>query len=352
MKIKVAILTSDIKYLARISNILSTRYSDSLELYSFTDSTLAVESVQMSKINILFADPAFDIDFHLIPDSCDFIWLVDQTDIETYRGRRAVCRFQTVELFYKQILNIYSEHQDEVIRHYTVGNCKTVAFLPVSGGAGASSLAAAAAINLSSAGKKVLYLNLEKLGSSDVFFSGDGPFGMSDVIFALQSKNANLSLKLESCVKQDRRGVYFFSQTKSSLDMFEMSSEHYARLLLELINSDRYDVIVIDTDFGLDTKKLDFLDKISRIVWVGDGSETSNSKLTRAYEALEVIEQSRGNSLSNRIGIIYNKFSNKTCKTLERIDLKTIAGIPRYEHLTSNKVVENLSRLDFYSQLI
>ena len=148
MKIKVAILTSDSKYLARITNILSSRYSDSLELYSFTDYEIALDTVNSSKINILFADPSFDIDFHLIPDRCDFIWLVDQKDIETYKNRKAVCRFQTVDLFYKQILNIYSEHQEEIFRHYTVGNCKTVAFLSVSGGAGASSLAAAAAIIL------------------------------------------------------------------------------------------------------------------------------------------------------------------------------------------------------------
>lgn len=352
MKIKVAILTPDIKYLERITNILGTRYSDSLELYSFTDSGIALKTVTNSKINIMFVDIASDVDINLVPDDCDFIWLVDQSDIETYRGRKAVCKFQTVDLFYKQILNIYSEHQDEVIKRYSVGNCKTIAFLPVSGGSGASSLAAASAINLAQTGKRVLYLNLERLGSSDVFFEGNGSFSLSDVFLALQSKNANLSLKIESCVKQDKSGVYFFSQTKSSLDMFEMSSEHYTKLLLELINSDRYDVIVIDTDFGLDAKKLEFLDKVSRIVWVGDGSETSNSKLIRAYEALEVIEQSRGNSLSNRIGIIYNKFSNKTCKTLERIDLKNIAGIPKYEHLSSGKVVESLSKLNIYSQLI
>ena len=83
MKIKVAILTSDSKYLARITNILSSRYSDSLELYSFTDYEIALDTVNSSKINILFADPSFDIDFHLIPDRCDFIWLVDQKDIET-----------------------------------------------------------------------------------------------------------------------------------------------------------------------------------------------------------------------------------------------------------------------------
>lgn len=352
MKIKVAILTADIKYLERITNILNARHSDNLELYSFTDSKIALNAARASKINIIFSDTTFDIDYASIPNGCDFVWLVDQNDVEIFKGRKAICRFQTVDLFYKQILNIYSERQEEIIRHYSVGNCKTVAFLSVSGGTGASSLAAAAAINFALQGKKVLYLNIEKLGSSDVFFSGEGPFCMSDVIFALQSKNANLSLKLESCVKQDKSGVYFFSQAKSSLDMLEMSSEHHMKLLLELMNSGRYDVIILDADFCLDSESLDLFEKASKIVWVADGSETSNSKLLRAYEALQVIEQNKEITLSGRIGIIYNKFSNKTCKTLNNLELKSIAGIPRYEHLTAKKVVESLSKLDFYSKLI
>ena len=352
MKIKVAVLTEDERYLSRIINTLGIKYSDSLELYTFTDKRIAINTISDSKINVVLAEPPFDIDFHMLSDRSDFAWLVEQSDVTSYKGKRAICKFQTIDLLYKQILNIFSEHQEEIIRKYSVGNCKIIAFLPVSGGVGASSLAAAAAINLVSLGKKVLYLNLEKLGSSDVFFSGDGPFDMSDVIFALQSKTANLSMKLESCVKQDKSGVFFFSPAKSSLDMTEMSKDHCIKLLLELVNSDKYDIIVLDMDFGLDEKTLELLNKTSKILWIGDGSETSNSKLLRAYEALDIIEQNRDIQLINRISIIYNKFSNKTGKMVSSVDIKYFSGIPKYEHMTSQKVVDSLSKLNIFSQLV
>ena len=48
---------------------------------------------------------------------------------------------------------------------------------------------------------------------------------MSDIIFSLKSKKANLAMKLESCVKQDHTGVYFYSQAKFALDMMELDKE-------------------------------------------------------------------------------------------------------------------------------
>ena len=89
-----------------------------------------------------------------------------------------------------------------------------IIFSSPSGGVGTSSMAAACAVHYAMQGKKVLYLNLEKFGSADVFFSGEGQFDMSDIIYTLKSKKTNLALKLESCVKQDISGVYFYSQSK------------------------------------------------------------------------------------------------------------------------------------------
>ena len=53
---------------------------------------------------------------------------------------------------------------------------------------------------------------------------------MSGIIFALKSKKTNLSMKMESCVKQDPRGVYFYSQSKVALDMLELGADEIGRL--------------------------------------------------------------------------------------------------------------------------
>ena len=104
----------------------------------------------------------------------------------------------------------------------TEDGSKVITFSSPCGGTGTSSVAAACAVNFAKKGKKVLYFNLEPFGSSDNFFNAEGQFDMSDIIYALKSAKANLALKLESCVKQDSTGVYFFSATKVALDMQEL----------------------------------------------------------------------------------------------------------------------------------
>lgn len=220
MKIKLAILEKDENYLNRIMTAFNTKYADKFEIYSFTDQNIAMSTLENARIDVLVASDVFDIDFSAIPKRCGFAYFVDSADIDTVREQRAICKFQKADLIYKQILSVYSEKAGSV-SGIKLGDesAKLFAFCSVGGGTGASSMAAAAAMHFAAKNKKTLYLNLEKLGSSDSFFSGEGQFDMSDIVFALKSKNTNLPLKLESCVKQDESGVYFYSQTKVALDM-------------------------------------------------------------------------------------------------------------------------------------
>ena len=229
---------------------------------------------------------------------------------------------------------------------------KIIFFQPVSGGVGASSMAAACAMHFASKGKKTLYLNLERFGSSNVFFNADGQFDMSDIIFALKSKKANLAMKLESCVKQADNGVFFYSQSKIALDMMELNSEDIMRLITELQLTGSYDYIIVDTDFSIDREALKVYRKAHTVVWVSDGSEISNCKLYRAFNALNIIEQNADSPIPNRMVLIYNKFSNKMSTILSEIGIKNIGGAPRFEHATSKQVIEQLSTKDMFDTIM
>ena len=175
---------------------------------------------------------------------------------------------------------------------------------------------------------------------------------MSDIIFALKSKKANLSLKLESCVKQDMRGVYFYSQSKLALDMLELGGEEVLRLISELKLSGSYDYIILDCDFGIDAGERSILRQTDAIVWVGDGSAISNTKISRAYQALTISEQQEELPLINRICLIYNKFSNKTSTTIDSIEIKNVGGAPRYEHATTDQILSRLAELLIFEKIV
>lgn len=353
MKIKLAILEKDASYLNRIVTVFSTKYADKFEIYSFTDLDVLLSSIDSAKIDVLVANDAFEIDVASLPKRCGFAYFVDSADINMENEQRAICKFQKADLIYKQILSVYSDKAGSISGLKLDDDAtKICIFNSVSGGTGSSTMAAAAALHFAAKNKKTLYLNLEKFGSSDVFFSGEGQFDMSDVIFALKSKKANLSLKLESCVKQDAKGVYFYSQSKIALDMLELDCDDIIHLISELKLTGGYDYIVIDCDFGLDKDSIKICKLAHSVVWVGDGSEISNSKIFRAYNALVTLEEKADSPLASRLCLAYNKFSNKTSTALTDIGLKSIGGAPRYEHATTAQVIEQLCIKEMFDKIV
>lgn len=353
MKIRLAILENDNNYLNRIVVAFNTRYSDKLEIYSFTSYDVAIEELTSSKIDVLVASEFFNVDAKKLPPRCGFAYLVDSPDIDNVRDQRAICKFQKADLIYKQILSIYSENAENMSKiKLTEDGSKLITFSSPCGGTGTSSVAAACAVNFAKKGKKVLYFNLEPFGSSDNFFNAEGQFDMSDIIYALKSAKANLALKLESCVKQDSTGVYFFSASKVALDMQELASEDIKRLMSELQLMGGYDYVILDMPFNIDKTTLAIYELSHNVVIVGDGSDVSNTKIQRACNALTIIEQNTDETILNNMVIVYNKFSNKTGHLLENIELKTLGGSPRYEHATQKQVIEQLSALGTYDDLM
>lgn len=352
MKIKLAILDKDKSYLNRIVTVFEVKYADKFEVYSFTDLSVAIQTLSEVKIDVLIANDAFDVDVAKLPKRCGFAYFVDSPDIDMLNNQRTICKFQKADLIYKQILSIYSENAGNITGlKISDDSCKLVAFTSPCGGTGSSTMAAACALHFAGQCKKTLYLNLEKYGSSDSFFSAEGQFDMSDIIFALKSKKANLSLKLESSVKQDNSGVYFYSQTKVALDMLELSADDILHLISELKLTGSYDYIVLDMEFELDKGYLDIYRKINSIIVVGDGSEISNLKIFRGYNAIVTKEQESDSSIANRMVLMYNKFSNKSSRALDDIELKSIGGAPRYEHATTRQVLSQLSNLSVFDDI-
>lgn len=352
MKIKLAILEKDQNYLSRIVSAISIKYPDKLEIYSFTNMDMAISSIDSSRIDILIANSSFEIDATSLPKRCGFAYFVDSPDIDTLNNQKAICRFQRADMLYKQILSLYSESAENLSGiKFGDDSGKIIAFTSPCGGVGTSTVAAACALHFATYGKKTLYLNLEKFGSSDLFFSGEGQFDMSDIVFVLESKKANLAMKLESYVKQDTRGVYFYSQSKVALDMLELTTEDIIRFINEAKISGSYDYIILDLDFSVGKEMRKILSQAFSIVWVGDGSEASNTKITRAYVSFSIKEANEETPLTNRLSLIYNRFSSKTGKTVGIDELRNIGGTPWYKQATTEQLIGELSKTEIFDKI-
>ena len=351
MKIKLAILESDPNYLKRVVPVFNNKYANELEVYSFTDVDAAKDCLTEKGIDVFLANNTFKIDFSEIPPKCGFAYLVESLDIDRIDNHKAVCKYQKAELIYKQILSIYSEQVPNITGSPNLENgaMKTVAFTSPCGGVGTSTVAAAYAIFLANNGYRVLYLNADVFGSADMFFACDGQFDFSDVIYAVKSNKTNRALKLQSTVKQDASGVYFYSPVKVPLDMMEMQREDYGILQNELKLLGCYDYVVLDMPFPKSMDEMKLFELCNSVVLVSDTSEMSADKMARVMCSVQILDGGLPVPLQPRLSLLFNK---SAAPLLSEHEIRVLGSIPTYQQVSPAQMAKQLSLSDLFGQLI
>lgn len=351
MKIKLAIIEKDVDYLNKIASALSYKYSDRIEAYLFSDSTLAEETVR--NVNVVLVYEGYEIGQMSQFPKCSFAYLTDRPGVDTIDGYPVVFKYQKLEDFYKQILNLYSENAQGVVskKNETGNTANVIAFMSPCGGVGTSTLAAACAMHFAAKGKRTLYLNLETFGKASTYFIGQGQFCMSDIIMALKSRKANLQLKLESCVRQDSCGVFFFSETDIALDQMELENEEVLRLLTELKLSGQYDQIIIDIDFALERDIVRLYSQMNSVIWVSDGSDVAKAKFERAIECIETIDKIDKQADIDEILLLYNKNFGAEAQDASKKNFRVIGAAPRYQDAPSRQVAMALASSPVFDKI-
>lgn len=344
MKIKLFIVDLDANYLQKLSSVFNSKYSDKLEVYAFTDANIAASQAAMTRVDVVVANSDMKLSADDFPVGCCFIYFTDQMGVNELDGVKAINKYQKADSIYKEILDSYAEEHGNVVGRGKLGETKLIVFCSPAGGTGSSCLAAAFAKKCAASGLKCLYLNLEKYGCSDMFFSGEGIHTFSDVIYAMKSRKANLELKLESTVKQDASGVYFYAGTINAMDMQELSGAEMLELVDTIVKKASYNYVFLDIDYNASDDVISIWNLASAIIETSDGSDTANIKVKRGYEALKVIEQEKNKHVSDKCMLFYNKYSNKVSNEIEDCDIPNIGGAPKYEHASVTEVINELSK--------
>lgn len=351
MKIKLALLDNNPVYLNRVVPMLNNRFANELEIYSFTDIEGALHCLDEKKIDVFLSSDSFKIDFNKIPKKCGFAYLVENLDIDSINNIKAVCKFQKGEIIYKQVLSIYSEHVPNITGLSSVENgaMKTIVFTSPCGGVGTTTAAVACSISLATKGYRVLYINGEVFGDSDMFFSCDGQFDFSDVIYAIKSNKTNRAMKLQSTVKQDVTGVYYYSSVKIALDMMEMHAEDYAVLQNELKALGDYDYVVMDMEFPKVQSEFKFFESCNSIVIVTDGSETTESKIEKALESVQILDSQSDISMLPRMCLLKNKMA---VNDIAQHEIRTLGAVPMYQSVHPSQMARQISLSNLFDQLL
>ncbi len=342
MKLKVLILESDSNYLQRISSLLSTKYNDELDVYSFDDYTKALKSAKENEIDVFLASEDFDVSRKKIPGKCAFAYLAESPNEETIKDQKAIFKFVKINDLYESIKKVYSKY--EYIPEPEV-ETKTVLFVSPSGGTGSSTAAASCAVHFAAAEKRTLYVNLEKLTSAKSFFSAESSVTVSDIASLVQNNDDDISSQLEEAAAEDETGIFVISAGEPN-EILKLNVTDFAVVINALTALKQYEYIVIDGEFDLSEASLSFYRLADKIVFTSSGSEISNAKLLTAVKYISDHQP----ELSTKIAVLYSRFG-ETSTIPESDDLNNIGGIPNFDFADTKEIMTHISGMGVFDIL-
>lgn len=364
---RVLILDGDTDYSQRLKYYLNKKYAH-MQIAVCDNIEDAKRMMQEEPFDVALFDAAFDVvkleELDSLLSRTAFAYISDTNEI--VNDRDTFVKYSRVSDLYGKICGIYEKKKNRIIKQSNQDESaekktEIISFLPVHGGAGSSTMAAACAISLASE-YKVLYINLEQRPSDSVFFMGDGKRGISDIVSTLKTKytEAGLTQTLNDVIQEDQKQrsakVSFIRGYANIMDCLSMTEQSMDTLLKALRDKLDYRFIIIDGDFivsGILNKLIGASDKL---VFVSSGSDISNSKLSKIQRYLDILK--RNDDFEMPISyLLLNQYYGVNDELTVARDMEIIARIARYRtddhsRITSQNVIEEvLSKKDIFSKL-
>lgn len=353
MRIKLAIVDQDENYVRRLVNNLQINYSDKIEPYYFSSFSYFTDFISENILHVVLFSEELEIEQSMLSDRMSSAFLVSSKNIEEVNGLPAICKFQKVDLLYKNVLSLFADIESRMVLKGNGGIGRVVLFTSAQGGAGTSTVASAFAIHAAKRGEKVLYLCLDRFHRSEICFHAEGNMSFSDVLYAVKSKKINLAIKLESAIKKDIKGVDFFDACKNANDMLELNEQDVEQLVKSLGSMENYQYIVIDIALDFSPICTNLLTKYaSDVIFVNTGDEIGNIKLQRAFEIISNLEKKNKLSIYNKCKLLYNRFSSTTGKRMVDIPVEICGGINKIEGASYGQLVEKLAEHQIMNSII
>lgn len=352
LKLKIALVDADTSYVSRLVARFHEKYGATVEIAAFGSVDNALDALKTRNFNVLLVDAAFSDEQERLPkDTCVVAYLVSEA-FSTFKGLPAVRKYQRVDDIYQQVseLRIENMPEAEVIIEGSSESAVAV-FIPATGGVGASTVAAAAAMALASQGRRVLYLNMEDFGDSACYFEGEGAAGFDDVLLALKRKKGNVALKVRGAIRHDVSGVGFIASSRNPSDILDLTPEDIVSLLQELVGLKEFEYIIVDVSMDLSERTIAFLKFANQVFFVSNGTVVANVKTKRMVEAVSRMEEDGGFKLSANTKLLYNDFHKSSCKMLDGV-LPVAGGLPHFAITDPRSLVQALSTHELFTRLL
>lgn len=175
-----------------------------------------------------------------------------------------ICRYTGIRELYGEIIG-RSAGILQTDRAHTAAS-QILAVTSAAGGTGKTTVAMGLGMSFVKTGRRVLYLNCEKLQTFQYLLNGCSPVGEDEVYACLSNPGQEMYPAVSRCFRTE--GFRYMPPLRAPLMTLGISREAYLKLAREARQSQEYDYVIVDTDSVFDEDKVRLLDLADKAVIV------------------------------------------------------------------------------------
>ena len=338
---KILLLDRNKDYSERFKYYLEKKFN--LEIFVCDNINDFSNSLGLMSFDVILCDTSYEYD---LPDNVfdisAFAFLSETNEV--VGNTDTIFRYQSITNLNKEICSCYEKKKNRIVKKNTDDvkpieyNTNIITFLPIHGGAGSSTMAAACAVILSQE-NEVLYINMEQLPSDFAFFESEGTKNnksLSDILVHMKTKYSIQSLTNEfTCaIKKDKKygtgHLYYIQGLKNIMDDVETLN---GKIVKEIINTLKhqfhYRYVIIDGYFVVNDYLKELIFNSDKLVFVSSDSDIARQKFSKIKRYIKILSRNPDENLP-QFYMLFNQYYGNMDFSSEVDNMQILGSFPRY----------------------
>ena len=226
-------------------------------------------------------------------------------------------------------------------------------FISAESGDGSSTISTASVLSNMVKGYNILYLDFKQFSNMQRFFDIEGlEIGFSEVLYKAEKGELTTEELEKSIIRDDRSGRNYINNIDCTFELAMLGPEGFLNIYKDIGELVKYDIIVINMDSILSQMNYSVFRDAKKIIFVGSGLSDSNNHIIKTVDAIRKYDAIYSTDVVKKVNILYNKYVNKNCTTLNLDDVEVIGGIPVIKEKTETRIMESIMKMSVLRQII
>lgn len=351
-KISMIVADEDHIYIESFAQyIRNSEYSTRFDIKLFSKQEAITQFYQAGeKSNILLATSNI-LPQDLTDEMFDQVIYLSENE-EHHNSKHHLKKYQPLSQLISEVLRLYYESGDTMPKRNSQNDStKIITTYSAAGGTGKTVTAYTMARELAHQGHSVIYLNFELMNSIPLLFNLTDQATSSPLLYYIKTDAEQLQERLETYTRTDKEtNIDFFNFVPSAEEMEDLESEEVELLIQALVETNRYNYIVIDLDSVINRRTLKSLKLSDHIYWLLNYDMYSFHKTSYLFEELHALLNDA--HLKERVSFVLNRYTGQLEPKFETFSINIdgyLPYVPEWKVLTS---VEQLLAKPVFNQHI